>query len=74
MVASSVNNEQSPVSSDASAARVCETVAEETEKQLAAYRREKEKFGKHPLWRRLTGLTFDYEAQVTAKQRKWGLR
>ncbi|HEY3318870.1 MAG TPA: hypothetical protein VGP72_00130 [Planctomycetota bacterium] len=54
--------------------RVCDAVAEETEKRLAAYRREKEKFGKHPMWRRLTGLTFDYESRVTPKARKKGLK
>ncbi|HEY3318988.1 MAG TPA: hypothetical protein VGP72_00730 [Planctomycetota bacterium] len=65
MIASTIGGEK---------VRVCDAVAEETEKRLAAYRREKEKFGKHPMWRRLTGLTFDYEERVTRKARKEGLK
>jgi hypothetical protein len=65
MIASTIGGEK---------VRVCDEVAEETEKHLAAYRREKEKFGKHPMWRRLTGLTFDYESRVTPKARKKGLK
>jgi hypothetical protein len=54
--------------------RVCNAVAEETEKRLAAYRREKEKFGKHPAWRRVTGFTFPAEAELTETQRREGLQ
>ncbi|HEY3323781.1 MAG TPA: hypothetical protein VGP72_25240 [Planctomycetota bacterium] len=74
MVASLAYNAQSPVIGEQTPVRVCETVAEETTSRLAAYRREKEKFGQHPVWRRVTGLTFDFEARATAKQRRWGLR
>ncbi|HEY3322883.1 MAG TPA: hypothetical protein VGP72_20685 [Planctomycetota bacterium] len=75
MIASTIGGGfQSPVISEQSPVGVCDAVAEETEKRLAAYKREQEKFGKHPMWRRLTGLTFDYESRVTPKARKKGLK
>ena len=37
-------------------------------------RREKEQFGKHPLWRRVSGITFVAESAVSPKERRKGLR
>jgi len=45
-----------------------------TTKLSANQRREAERFGQHPLWRRVCGLTFSSEATVSRKDRKRGLR
>ena len=43
-------------------------------KDTPAQRREKEKYGPHPQWRRDSGITFSQEKNLTPKQRRKGIK